>query len=132
MAHGDDNEAWRGDQPPDQPPERPRGGIFGMFESRALTPEEKEAVRQHIAERRAAAAVRALVLSAFTPDATCIKCGWYKVKVLYCPGGTDDNRVGLSCFADTAGQEHLHRQCKRCGYEWHEKTLDVEKSAIRA
>lgn len=127
MAHGDDSEAWRGDDEPESPGSGMFAAMFGR--ARPLTPEEKAGLAAWITGQRAKAAARALVLSAYRPDVSCPKCGGAKVLASYCAGGTTDSHVSSQCYADTAGQEHLHRTCKRCHFTWYEKTLDAAGAA---
>lgn len=129
MAHGDDSEAWRGggDEPAagNDQFEGLLRSVFGPH--RKLTPEEQAALTAKVAERRAIAAARSLVLPSYSGDgAVCIKCGGRKIATQYCRGGTTDADVlRAACYLDTAGQEHLTRQCRRCGWLWNEKTKDA-------
>lgn len=127
MAHGDDSEAWRGEEAPEQRRPRRPSYLEAMFGGLGLplTPAEMAQHVAWIAEQRATAAVRALLLPAYRPDVACPKCGGAKVRASYCAGGTSDSHVTSLCYADTAGQEHLHRTCKACHFTWYEKTLDA-------
>jgi hypothetical protein len=52
----------------------------------------------------------------FDPHARCGKCGHREASTAY-----EAAREGLY-----AGHDVLHRQCRQCGYIWHEKPLDAE------
>ncbi len=62
-------------------------------------------------------------LEPFNEGATCPKCGHDDISTRYCK----DRRPVELCWPYVTG-EHLHRTCKRCGFEWLEGCLDAEDS----
>ena len=57
-------------------------------------------------------------LADFEPDAGCPKCangtGKGEAQTKYCPGRL--TKAAVICFGRR--EEHLHRKCGRCGFEW--------------
>ena len=54
----------------------------------------------------------------FNSKATCPKCGIKDIGSSYCMG----NANNIRCYYDI--NEHIHRICVRCQYQWVEKCLD--------
>ena len=62
------------------------------------------------------------MLKKYDQEGVCPKCGHGAIDVWFCAGG----RPGKRCWDDfTDTQEHLHRQCRGCHYEWQEACLDA-------
>ena len=57
------------------------------------------------------------VTKPFDPEATCPKCGYDKVLTHFCP----DAAPAELCWP-YIDEEHMHRECDRCQFEWLEKT----------
>ena len=58
----------------------------------------------------------------YSEKSICSKCGHDVIETRYCGPGA--NRYDMArCLVDG---EHLHRTCKRCGYEWLEAPLDAK------
>lgn len=57
----------------------------------------------------------------------CPKCNHAEIGAAWCPGKihTLPVEVRQTCQADG---EHLHRQCKGCGFEWRERCMDHEEA----
>lgn len=109
------DEAWKGE------PE-PRGFFVSMF-GRPMTAEERAEFDRRVAEETARGNMLYDTLPAFSPAAICRKCGCRKVRVAYC--GTA-RREAHDCRKDAGEREHMHRNCRRCQYEWIEKCLHPE------
>jgi len=58
----------------------------------------------------------------FNPDAKCAKCGSDNIHSIFCV----DPRYYSSCrkWPNEVREEHIHRNCKTCRYEWLEAPLD--------
>ena len=58
-------------------------------------------------------------------DADCPKCGNNPpLGIRYCPGNNNlPPNGGVTCSLNLE-EEHIHRQCGRCSYEFAEKTVD--------
>ncbi len=57
----------------------------------------------------------------YQDDRPCVKCGFSNIiSTEYCRC----ERILCIYHLD---EEHLHRVCQRCGYEWAEATLDSEE-----
>lgn len=54
----------------------------------------------------------------FNLNAECTKCGAIDISIIYCSGGTS------TCYKY---EEHIHRTCRRCGYNWTEMCLDSKE-----
>ena len=52
----------------------------------------------------------------YSPNAPCPKCGHNEVGTFYC----NDPGYGDICWVKEVEKEHLHRNCRRCFYEWFE------------
>lgn len=69
------------------------------------------------------------MLPPFNPEATCPKCGYDLIGVLY-------QRFGCSyparCGVRHTGPEHLDRVCQRCHYEWAEDVLSPAGEPVNA
>lgn len=66
-------------------------------------------------------------LPPFDPSARCPKCAGADVQVTFCMGGWDCTPSVR--FRVKWGQEHLHRRCQRCSYDWPEAPIDDGGSA---
>lgn len=61
----------------------------------------------------------------FAPNRSCPKCAYEKVRVWYC----EKEQPALICWCaldEMDDDEHFHRTCERCFYEWLEKTLQSD------
>ena len=60
-------------------------------------------------------------LPKYNPNVTCRKCGCTDIKTEYCEhkGG----RLMEICWCKV-DDEHMHRTCERCRYEWLEAVLN--------
>ena len=56
----------------------------------------------------------------YDPDGKCLKCGWGEASTHYHPGG-------IWGATGCPREEHLHRYCQRCGYDWIEACLEEKK-----
>lgn len=58
----------------------------------------------------------------FNTKLTCSKCGDSGIKSLFCKGAV----AARTCWKYGIGvrEEHLHRACGQCGYEWFESCID--------
>lgn len=111
------SDAWKDDEP---------SGGFGFMFGRPLTEEERAEAKVKWDTRLAEGNLRALMLPRFSREHSCAKCGQTAARVRYCPG---------SCPAalDQCGaSEHMHRECKRCGFEWYEKPLTTDDPLAEA
>lgn len=67
------------------------------------------------------------VLQKFDENVTCEKCSHAEIGVYYCPQPQPawicwpHVRIAQRGLSDC---EHMHRTCKRCGYEWLETCID--------
>ena len=61
-------------------------------------------------------------LPIFTEDPVCSKCGWTNITTAYAAGRCLTYDL-LPCHKLERFQEHMHRRCLRCGYEWIENVL---------
>lgn len=55
----------------------------------------------------------------------CPMCAHRDVTVEYCGRVLETSRRKASCRGNETGNDHLHRVCRRCGYEWLEMTWDA-------
>lgn len=119
----EDGEEWKGE--PD--PEELRGkGIFhDIFFGRGIVDEteEQKAARLKIeAENRAKGELHYLTMIRVKVDEYCVKCGHNKVSMVLAKPGS----IASYCAHHAGHIEHLHVNCKRCGYCWCRKTLDAQ------
>ena len=56
----------------------------------------------------------------------CGKCGGEDVGMRFCPGGGSPQAWFSACVLRHRGEELIHRNCKRCGYDWDEKPIDAK------
>ncbi len=66
-------------------------------------------------------------MNKFNNSATCSKCGSSNVSARYCEHdwcSDFDHKYGRCQAADGP---HIHRYCRRCGYDWLEAPLDAEE-----
>ena len=61
-----------------------------------------------------------MTMDIFDPKAKCEKCKGEEIATVYC-------RHPLPDKTSPKIKEHLHRQCKRCGFNWVEKCLNSEQ-----
>jgi len=65
-------------------------------------------------------------LPKYNPDAKCPKCDYLNVNSVYC----EEPQVAEICYEFTYReaelQEHIHRTCQCCHYEWLEAALSAE------
>jgi len=59
-----------------------------------------------------------------TKDPVCPKCGCGETTVWYCDGKRLNPEA--LCFKRARGDEHMHRFCANCDYEWLEPCLDAK------
>lgn len=110
-----DGEEWKGESE-DYP------SFFGNIVFKQLTPEQQAEYDKRLADRRAKGRMLAATLTRFRDDAKCPKCAHPKTRTTFCAG-----RSSVSACLDSCGDtEHLHRDCKRCGFTWYERPLDAE------
>jgi hypothetical protein len=64
-------------------------------------------------------------LKPFTGAAQCPMCAHRDVAVDYCGRVLETSRRKASCRGNEVVDNHLHRICRRCGYEWLELTWDA-------
>lgn len=108
----DEGEEWKGETP---------GGFFSAFSLgpwRALTPEEAAKHAEERARLMAGGNLAYEALGAFAVSRHCPKCDSRDTaKVRYIMPGADETKLG----------EHdaLQRTCKRCRYQWYERTEDA-------
>ena len=64
-------------------------------------------------------------MKAFDEKATCPKCSHASVSI------THQRRylVGICHYGDCSADEHLHRRCQRCGYQWAEACIDASEAS---
>jgi hypothetical protein len=63
-------------------------------------------------------------LPPYRPDGRCSKCGYEDISTQYVE---PDRPYAYGCrFHKTTNDEHLHRYCRRCGYEWAEACIEQE------
>ncbi len=76
-------------------------------------------------ERRLGGWLGVTGLPGYGPQNGCPKCGSQRetVSTRYCVGGVGDNRK--LCYGRE--EEHFHRGCPRCGYEWLEAVFEKEQ-----
>ena len=67
-------------------------------------------------------------LQPFTTESPCPKCGFQHSKIMYQPAikGTYDGYVITGLRPDYPQQEHILRECQRCGYEWRQACIDMK------
>lgn len=54
-------------------------------------------------------------------ELTCHKCGCRDTNTFYCKGGSYTWECSFR-----VSDEHLHRQCRCCKFEWIDKVLEVQ------
>ena len=61
----------------------------------------------------------------FDERADCPKCGHDDITVHYCRGRESQRTTYELCWKEGIEDEHLHRKCCRCHYEWLEKCIEL-------
>lgn len=63
----------------------------------------------------------------FCADAKCVKCHGEDISTVHYPDAKTED-----CYDRNHGtrrnhprEEYMHRRCRRCHYDWHEKPLDA-------
>lgn len=66
-------------------------------------------------------------LPPFDAEATCVKCAWEDVRVLHCASRTYSSYdLCYEIGQREPYEDHFHRTCGRCHYEWLEAPLDAQ------
>ena len=67
-------------------------------------------------------------METFNPNQPCTKCGFRVATTRYVP--VSHERIEIIDKVASEWQEHLARQCVRCGYKWAESVLAVEPEPV--
>ncbi|GEM_PF-6790651 len=117
MASG---EEWKGEPAPWQP-----RSILDALQGPPPTAEERAAFERRRAEALAVGELAGAGLPACGAVRRCPKCGHEKRRTAYC--AAEESAQRLWCAARAGAREHLHRQCRSCGYLWIERVLEEDR-----
>lgn len=65
----------------------------------------------------------------YNANAICVKCGYHDIFSSFM-AKEEYECYAHHCQGDGRNQEHIHRGCRRCGYKWGEKTLNLNQKPL--